>query len=124
MPLAHMRPCPSHTQCTLGSGAADLLLDLNINIPIGAQIVKTLIGLNTRSKAVSDIAGAVSKQLSALIDELTRKSALNEDELLMLKDEVENERRKSMADQQKIKKIEKVLEENEGKAEARVRELA
>jgi len=28
----------------------------------------------------------------------------------MLKDEVENERRKSMADQQKIKKIEKVLE--------------
>lgn len=64
------------------------------------------------------------QKLSALIDELTRKSALNEDELLMLKDEVENERRKSMADQQKIKKIEKVLEENEGKAEARVRELA
>lgn len=45
------------------------------------------------------------QKLSALIDELTRKSALNEDELLMLKDEVEAERRKSMADQQKIKKI-------------------
>jgi hypothetical protein len=42
----------------------------------------------------------------------------------MLKDEVEQERRKSMADQQKIKKIEKVLEDNELKAEERVRELA
>lgn len=37
---------------------------------------------------------------------------MNEDELLMLKDEMEAERRKSMADQQKIKKIERVLEEN------------
>lgn len=39
----------------------------------------------------------------------------------MLKEEVEAERRKSMADQQKIKKIESVLQENEGKAEARIR---
>jgi hypothetical protein len=61
------------------------------------------------------------KKLSALIEELTRKSALNEDELLMLKEEVDQERRKSMADQQKIKKIESVLQDNVYKAEERVR---
>ncbi len=44
-------------------------------------------------------------ELAALIDELSRKSTLNEDWLLLLKQEVEQERRKSMADQQKIKKI-------------------
>lgn len=37
---------------------------------------------------------------------------------------MEAERRKSMADQQKIKKIERVLEENEAKAEAMLRDLA
>ena len=62
-------------------------------------------------------------QMSALIDELTRKSALNEDELLLLKQEVDQERRKSMADQQKIKKIEAVLKDNTYKAEDRIREL-
>lgn len=61
------------------------------------------------------------KKLSALIEELTRKSALNEDELLMLKEEVDQERRKSMADQQKIKKIESILQDNVYKAEERVR---
>ena len=45
------------------------------------------------------------QQMSALIEQLTRKSTLNEDELLLLKQEVDQERRKSMADQQKIKKI-------------------
>ena len=45
------------------------------------------------------------EQMSALIDQLTRKSTLNEDQLLLLKQEVDQERRKSMADQQKIKKI-------------------
>ncbi len=42
----------------------------------------------------------------------------------MLKQEVDQQRRKSMADQQKIKKIEKILDENGRKAEDRVRELA
>ena len=63
------------------------------------------------------------KKLSALIDELTRKSALNEDELLLLKQEVDQERRKSMADQQKIKKIETVIQDNTYKAEDQIREL-
>lgn len=45
------------------------------------------------------------QKLTALIGELTRKSTLNQDELLLLKDEADKERRKSMADQQKIKKI-------------------
>ena len=54
--------------------------------------------------------------MSALIEEFTRKSALNEDELLFLKDQAEQERRKSMADIQKIKKLQKILEENEYKA--------
>ena len=62
-------------------------------------------------------------KLSALIDELTRKSALNEDELLLLKQEVDQERRKSMADQQKIKKIESVIQDNTYKAEDQIREL-
>lgn len=45
------------------------------------------------------------EKLSALIEELTRKSNLNEDELLVLKEQMDQERRKSMADQEKIKKI-------------------
>ena len=63
------------------------------------------------------------QQMSALIDELTRKSALNEDELLLLKQQVDQERRKSMADQQKIKKIQAVLKDNTYKAEDRIRQL-
>ena len=56
-----------------------------------------------------------------MIEELSRKSALNEDELLLLKQEVDQERRKSMADQQKIKKIEGILQDNTYKAEDRIR---
>ncbi len=64
------------------------------------------------------------KKLSALIDELARKSSLNEDELLLLKGQVEKERRKSMADMQKVKKLEAILHDNELKAEDRIRQLA
>jgi len=39
----------------------------------------------------------------------------------MLKEEVDQERRKSMADQQKIKKIEAILQENAYKAESRIK---
>ncbi len=38
------------------------------------------------------------KKLNSIIEELTRKSNLNEDELLFLKNEIDKERRKSMAD--------------------------
>jgi hypothetical protein len=60
------------------------------------------------------------QKLTALIGELTRKSTLNQDELLLLKDEADKERRKSMADQQKIKKIEAILEQNKAQASNRV----
>jgi hypothetical protein len=39
------------------------------------------------------------KKLKDVINDLTRKSNLNENELLLLKDEIEKERRKSMADE-------------------------
>jgi hypothetical protein len=38
------------------------------------------------------------RKLTGIIEELTRKSNLNEDELLFLKQEIDNERRKSLAD--------------------------
>lgn len=42
----------------------------------------------------------------------------------MLKQEVDNERRKSMADQAKIKKIESVLKDNTYKAEEKIKQLS
>jgi hypothetical protein len=49
------------------------------------------------------------KKLTNIIEELTRKSNLNEDELLFLKNEIDKERRKSMADEQKLTKLQTVL---------------
>jgi hypothetical protein len=40
---------------------------------------------------------------------LTRKSNLNEDELLFLKGEIDKERRKSLADEQKLAKLQQIL---------------
>lgn len=45
------------------------------------------------------------KKLKNIIDELTRKSNLNEEQLLFLKSQIDKERRKSLADEQKIKKL-------------------
>lgn len=45
------------------------------------------------------------RKLKDIINDLTRKSNLNEKELLFLKQEIENERRKSLADEQKVKKL-------------------
>lgn len=64
------------------------------------------------------------KKLKGIIDDLTRKSNLNEKELLFLKNEIENQRRKSMADEQKIKKLELILGENSKKTEEKIRILA
>ena len=64
------------------------------------------------------------KKLKSIIDELTRKSNLNEEELLFLKGEIEKERRKSLADEQKIRKLENILNENAKQAESKIRELA
>ena len=62
--------------------------------------------------------------MKSIIDELTRKSNLNEEELLFLKGEIEKERRKSLADEQKIRKLENILNENAKQAESKIRELA
>lgn len=64
------------------------------------------------------------KKLKGVIDDLTRKSNLNEKELLFLKTEIENERRKSMADEQKVKKLEQILNENAKKTEDKIRILS
>jgi hypothetical protein len=50
------------------------------------------------------------KKLTGIIEELTRKSNLNEEELLFLKQEIDKERRKSLADEQKIQKMEQIIE--------------
>lgn len=63
------------------------------------------------------------KKLKAIIEDLTRKSNLNEKELLFLKNEIENERRKSLADEQKVRKLEQILNENTKKTEDRIRSL-
>lgn len=49
---------------------------------------------------------------------------MNEKELLFLKTEIENERRKSMADEEKVKKLEKILNENAKKTEDKIRILS
>lgn len=49
------------------------------------------------------------KKLKGIIDDLTRKSNLNEEQLLFLKDEIDKERRKSVADEEKIKKLQGVI---------------
>lgn len=64
------------------------------------------------------------RKLKGVIEELTRKSNLNEKELLFMKNEIENERRKSLADEQKIKKIEQILAENAKKTQEKIRILA
>lgn len=57
------------------------------------------------------------RKLTGIIEELTRKSNLNEDELLFLKQEIDKERRKSLADDQKIQKLEQILDESSRKTE-------
>ena len=49
------------------------------------------------------------KKLQNVIEELTRKSNLNEEELLFLKNEIDKERRKSLADEQKLGKLQQIL---------------
>ena len=61
------------------------------------------------------------KKLQGIIEELTRKSNLNEEELLFLKNEIEKERRNSMADEQKLNKLQQILEENTAKTADRIR---
>lgn len=61
------------------------------------------------------------KKLQGIIEELTRKSNLNEEELLFLKNEIEKERRNSMADEQKLVKLQQILEENTVKTADRIR---
>ena len=41
-----------------------------------------------------------------------------------MKSEIEKERRKSLADEQKIRKLENILNENAKQAESKIRELA
>ena len=48
---------------------------------------------------------------------------MNEQELLILKEELDKERRKSQMDEEKIKKLEDVLEKNVQKAEEKLRIL-
>lgn len=50
------------------------------------------------------------KKLQNVIEELTRKSNLNEEELLFLKNEIDKERRKSLADEQKLGKLQQILD--------------
>lgn len=50
------------------------------------------------------------KKLQNVIEELTRKSNLNEEELMFLKNEVDKERRKSLADEQKMTKLQQILD--------------
>ena len=61
------------------------------------------------------------KKLQNVIEELTRKSNLNEEELLFLKNEVDKERRKSLADEQKLVKLQQILDENSGKTADRIK---
>lgn len=63
------------------------------------------------------------KKLNGIIEELTRKSNLNEDQLLFLKNEIDKERRKSMADQQKLVKLQQVLGDNTEKTEAKIKAI-
>lgn len=50
------------------------------------------------------------RKLTGIIEELSRKSNLNEEELLFLKQEIDKERRKSLADEQKIQKMEQIID--------------
>lgn len=63
------------------------------------------------------------RKLTGIIEELTRKSNLNEDELLFLKQEIDKERRKSLADEQKIQKMEQILESSSKQTEEKIRML-
>lgn len=47
--------------------------------------------------------------MKGIVDDLTRKSNLNEKELLYLKEEIDKERRKSLADEQKVRKLEGII---------------
>ena len=67
--------------------------------------------------------GEKERKLKIIIEDLTRKSNLNEDQLLFLKDEIEKERRKSLADEQKIKKLEALIGDNAKKTEDQIRQL-
>lgn len=64
------------------------------------------------------------RKLTGIIEELTRKSNLNEDELLFLKQEIDKERRKSLADDQKIQKLEQILAESSMKTEEKIKLLS
>ena len=61
------------------------------------------------------------KKLQNVIEELTRKSNLNEEELLFLKNEIDKERRKSLADEQKLGKLQQILDENTNKTADRIK---
>lgn len=64
------------------------------------------------------------KKLNGIIDDLTRKSNLNDEELLFLKDEIDKERRKSLADDQKIKKLQGIISQNAKQTGIQIRQLA
>jgi hypothetical protein len=57
------------------------------------------------------------RKLTGIIEELTRKSNLNEEELLFLKQEIDKERRKSLADEQKIQKMEQIIDSSSKQTE-------
>ena len=50
--------------------------------------------------------GEKERKLKGIIDELSRKSNLNEQQMMFLKEQIDKERRKSMADEEKIRKLE------------------
>lgn len=51
------------------------------------------------------------KKYNEYVQELTRKSNLHEDEIRLIKDELDKERRKSLADEATIKRLERVIED-------------
>lgn len=57
------------------------------------------------------------RKLTGIIGELTRKSNLNEEELLFLKEEIDKERRKSLADEQKIQKMQQIIDSSSKQTE-------
>lgn len=61
------------------------------------------------------------KKLQNVIEELTRKSNLNQEQLLFLKNQIDKERRKSLADEQKLTKLQQILDENTNKTADRIR---
>ena len=63
------------------------------------------------------------RKLKGVIDQLTRKSNLNQNQLLVIKQEIDKERRKSMADEQQIRKLEKILDQNAAKTQEQIKEL-